>query len=805
MASGYSNFFQEVTGHEPFPYQARFGSQEWPELLDVPTGLGKTSAVVVAWLWKRLNEDPDTPRRLVYCLPMRVLVEQTVSNARRWIQRCRDDFLGRGVTPPEVYTLMGGSLEEDWEARPEAPAVLVGTQDMLLSRALMRGYGMSRYKWPVHFALLHNDALWVFDEIQLMGAGLTTSAQLDAFRRSFPSGVPARSLWASATLRREWLDTVDFSPHLGSLRTLGVDEDDRERARSRLEATKKVARASVEVGEGTPAQRGKEYIDRLVDAVLASHEPGSQTLVILNRVERAQALASGLRKRETTPPTLLLHARFRPRERRAIEAQIQDDVGETGRILVATQAVEAGVDLTSSTLFTELAPWPSMVQRFGRCNRYGECADGADVCWIDPVELLDEAEPYEAQELGRSRRRLEGLTDVGPSRLPRSDPSRSLSHVLRRKDLLELFDTDPDLSGFDVDVAPYIRDQGSPQVQVFWRDFENGPGEAPPPQREELCPVSMGQMAAYRKKRGGGRYRSFWRWDPLVERWEEGNPGTRIVPGWTLLLRATDGGYDPTLGFDAQHTREVEPVDLEASEEPHERYGGEDRTQLGRFIALEAHTLRAVECVRDLGRALELPEEECRLMEVAALWHDVGKAHPAFQTALLDAAADPEAMGGSLWAKSPGTGRLRYRILEGEEERSRPHFRHELASMLAWLEHGNEDPGRDLVAYLIAAHHGKVRTGIRALPTESLPEDDRLHARGVWEDDVLPEVQLNGTSIPETSLRLEVMRLGMGPMGPSWTDRTRRLLQTDGPFRLAWLESLVRIADWRASAAEEAE
>src|SRR3546814_6587528 len=73
---------------------------------------------------------------------------------------------------------------------------------MLLSRALMRGYGMSRYQWPVHFALLHNDAMWVFDEVQLMGAGLTTSAQLEAFRRSsgFPLAKSSRSLWVSATL-----------------------------------------------------------------------------------------------------------------------------------------------------------------------------------------------------------------------------------------------------------------------------------------------------------------------------------------------------------------------------------------------------------------------------------------------------------------------------------------------------------------------------------------------------------------------------------------------------------------------------
>jgi CRISPR-associated endonuclease/helicase Cas3 len=46
------------------------------------------------------------------------------------------------------------------------------------------------------------------------------------------------------------------------------------------------------------------------------------------------------------------------------------------------------------------------------------------------------------------------------------------------------------------------------------------------------------------------------------------------------------------------------------------------------------------------------------------------------------------------------------------------------------------------------------------------------------------------------------MQLGGGKNGPSWTELAQRLLEEYGPFRLAWLESLVRVADWRASALE---
>jgi len=96
----YLEFFSKATeiATQPYPYQERMAAEAWPDLLDVPTGMGKTAAVVLAWLWKRgwregkrgAETKADTPRRLVYCLPMRVLVEQTESNIR---QRLKNQWL----------------------------------------------------------------------------------------------------------------------------------------------------------------------------------------------------------------------------------------------------------------------------------------------------------------------------------------------------------------------------------------------------------------------------------------------------------------------------------------------------------------------------------------------------------------------------------------------------------------------------------------------------------------------------------------------------------------------------------------
>jgi CRISPR-associated endonuclease/helicase Cas3 len=124
--------------------------------------------------------------------------------------------------------------------------------------------------------------------------------------------------------------------------------------------------------------------------------------------------------------------------------------------------------------------------------------------------------------------------------------------------------------------------------------------------------------------------------------------------------------------------------------------------------------------------------------------------------------------------------------------------------MLAWLKHHDGESDANLIAYLIAAHHGKVRMSLRAWPKEIEAPDGRLFARGVWEGDLLPEVRFeDGESVPETSMQLDLMQLGEGRQGPSWTTRTQRLLKSYGPFHLAWLESLVRIADWRATREEQ--
>ena len=562
----YADFFQTVTDRPPFDYQRRLGTEPWPDILDIPTGLGKTSAVVIAWLWKRLHRDADTPRRLVYCLPMRVLVEQTQTNVQAWLNKAAAIFQQKGLEVPAAFLLMGGEVDEGWEQYPEKDAIVIGTQDMLLSRALMRGYGMSRYKWPVHFGLLHNDALWVFDEIQLMGAGLTTSAQLEAFRRRFKAARSSGSLWVSATINPRWLNTVDMRPYLEAARhlKLSLDEQESVPVKSRRAAVKHLSKVTTVLTADNQKQSAKAYTEALATEILTQHVHGTNTLVVLNTVERAQQLVIALERHKAAAELLLVHSRYRPLERKDLNEKLCKSPAKEGpgRIIVATQAVEAGVDMTSRVLFTELAPWSSLVQRFGRCNRYGESNEngGVNVFWIDFEEDAKLEIPYEKEPITVARGKLKGLTSASAADLPCTDEAAPLHAVLRAKDFRDLFNTAPDLSGFDVDVSSYIRDADDLDIQVFWRDLAQGVDDQPQPRRDELCRASLSQAKALieRIRKDVKLELHAYRWDSLEAKWKHYKENIR--PGLVMMFDVKAGGYSERFGLMPSISKAVTPI-----------------------------------------------------------------------------------------------------------------------------------------------------------------------------------------------------------------------------------------------------
>src|SRR5215210_2547375 len=91
----YKDFFRAIFGEgkfDPFDYQSKLAeADDLYSLVNVPTGAGKTKAILGAWLWRRLKCPETVGRRLVYCLPMRTLVEQTRDVAQKAIDALKKE------------------------------------------------------------------------------------------------------------------------------------------------------------------------------------------------------------------------------------------------------------------------------------------------------------------------------------------------------------------------------------------------------------------------------------------------------------------------------------------------------------------------------------------------------------------------------------------------------------------------------------------------------------------------------------------------------------------------------------------
>lgn len=910
----FPSFFKTATGFTPYRWQTQVARDGLPDVLPVPTGLGKTE-VALAWAWRLLVDGQPEPRHLVICLPMRSLVTQTVQRLMRCFAEIRAE-------KPEfeigVHQLMGGSIDDEWVGQPDKPWVLVGTQDQLLSRALNRGYAMNRFDWPVHFGLLNNDCRWLIDEVQLMGPGLWTTSQLDWMRRKrFPSLKPCLTTWMSATVGKSFLSTTDrtreglgaASPEqvLFEENLTKVLKNDpklqwwRDAKRpvewwpppaSDAKTTRPQRRGTANSAEATP--------EAIASTVVEKHRASTLSLVICNTVHTARDVFRAL---NSAGQTMLLTSRFRRKDRarheqRLLEFDSDRKAGklandDPGLICVSTQVVEAGVDISAHQLWTELAPWPSMLQRLGRLNRKGDDQEARAWVWETPKVVtnnkLTRIGPYETVDLERAKKLVDALVPLSQKKSSseaialvtqqcKNEVDKALdprpSPLPRALDVHGLFSTERDVHGGFTDVSAFVRGTDPDlDVTVFWRDWS---GENPPrgddldgPLLEpamEGCPVSFQHVQEKLRKDKD----KAWLWDDENDRWERVAQWD-IRPGMLVMLKRDVGGYDAQEGW----TGDKGSVLPEVSRAGRGATLRDDSwTTVGYWAKLEDHLNDARGEAANLCKALSLTGHTRTAVVEASGHHDLGKAHPQWQSALPDWSGIVGVPDG-LFAKTPhvlavdvlktgdptrvrdevrklrptalqlsdhqswrGPGIVRLRWLVDDKPTSsdqstlrelagvcwagepafRPSLRHEVASALAmWRRYRDGRANYPALAvYLAATHHGKARTvlrsttgdgddvfGVRPAPhtlvvgNERWPLDFSIAkdgAEGRWEGD---EFVLTGHGW--TGLVADLL----GPwrvdeqsdVGAVPEAEPRRL----GPFALAYLEALVRIADWRAS------
>lgn len=376
--------FKALTGHSPFQWQSRF-FREWlargriPTACDLPTGLGKTS-IMALWLIA-CNAGVNLPRRLIYVVDRRAVVDQATQFADT-LSRTACEALGMSELP--VSTLRGQHVDNRrWLENPAEPAIVVGTIDMIGSRLLFSGYGVSRGMRPYHAGLLGVDSLVLLDEAHLCrpfeamletlvsDSGIQSGATPAQFQIPPPHLLPLSATGRRTVGERFGLTKADSDPH--------VDPE----VAKRVAAEKRLT-----VNDLAEASRLAEELARIA-AERATESGPARVLVYCNSRETADKVKSILDKRfqKTGCASELLVGARRVRERERLQEWLETNgfLGNAARapeqpgFLVATSAGEVGVDLDADHMVSDLVTWERMIQRLGRVNRRGNRPDGASI------------------------------------------------------------------------------------------------------------------------------------------------------------------------------------------------------------------------------------------------------------------------------------------------------------------------------------------------------------------------------------------------------------------------------------------
>lgn len=509
----FAGWFTELWEHGPFPWQEELvaqvhETQEWPGLVDLPTGTGKTSLLDIAVFLQALDaaNEPTKrtmPRRIVSVVDRRVVVDQTADRARhiaaslaartsglmavvadrlRALAGAIDDEI---TDPPLLVATLRGAIakDESWMRRPDVPAIVSSTIDQVGSRLLFRGYGISRGMRPIHAGLLGNDVLWLLDEVHLARPFADTLAQLRPLRAPRVDGMPDR-----------WQVVEMSATPTGSTGTrfpaVPLAADSHPLIGRRLRATKPVERHEVKVASDA-AKADEQLAAECVTRARALVTGRARTIgVIVNRVDTARLVHRKLR--EADVDSHLLTGRMRPvdrdafwaRHRSRLEAGRSRVTDDTPFVLVSTQCIEAGADLDLDAIVTEAAPLDALVQRFGRVDRLGDVTHAGEphtsVVLARSTAVREGAPPdpiYENRLATTWRWMAEhDVDDFGIRRLPHEGREALAAQDERAPRLLEthldqLSQTSHAVSA-DPDVARWLHGDGvevAPDVQIVWR------------------------------------------------------------------------------------------------------------------------------------------------------------------------------------------------------------------------------------------------------------------------------------------------------------------------------------------------
>lgn len=337
-------------------------------ILQAPTGSGKTEAAVLPYL---ACHGQELPSRLLYTLPLRSVTGQVCERIVEYSQ----------VLPTEQSLAVRVQHGERPESALFAADAVVATIDQIIS-----SFACAPLTLPVRHGNIPAGGVLssfvVFDEVHLLDPQLALQAMRIICCRLRRLGMPFVIM--TATL-----------PH--DLITAMADEFDAKIVSSNNEFVNRHVEISF-----TPAILDSSLISSFFDTSL------ERILVICNTVDRAIRLYRAIQPSamQAGYECQLLHSRFLPEHRQQKEEWTRNRFGRcrtaAKAILIATQVVEVGLDLSADLLVSEIAPIDALIQRIGRVARWG--GEGRVV-----IADIPSSAPYEKQLLDKTRQTLANM------------------------------------------------------------------------------------------------------------------------------------------------------------------------------------------------------------------------------------------------------------------------------------------------------------------------------------------------------------------------------------------------------------
>lgn len=874
--------FKILTEKKPFPWQRElygkwFSDGKFPSSCNLPTGLGKTSVIAI-WFIALMNMPEKMPRRLVYVVNRRTVVDQTTNE----VEKLRENLPKLKNVPDHarrlaISTLRGQFADNrEWSADPSRPAVICGTVDMIGSRLLFSGYGIGFKSKPLHAGFLGQDVLLVHDEAHLEPAfqELLVAIEKEQWEGERSAQMPwpkLRVMELTATSRGDGADEQkekSFELTVDEKNPPAVIPDPPTKSIHHVWRRQK-AKKALELHE---IEDENELAEKVAKLALKHKELGQAVLVFVRKVEDVEKVIKKLSKNSTEQLTGTLRGlerdslvkkpifhRFLPQSNR--DATVTPAPGTV--YLVCTSVGEVGVNISADHMVCDLSTFESMSQRFGRVNRFGDCDDTQiDVVYPKDFGKKDKKrDSAKVSELDQRRTKtlelLKQLTgDASPAALGKLDPTTCHEAFAPPPAILPVTDILFDawalttirekLPGRPL-VEPYlhgISEWQPPETHIAWRQevwelhreftddedrkrFQEFATELL--EDYPLKPHELLRDCTFRKISGIR--------DKLVKLaekngdlpvWIQEAGGAVIVTklfdvadlrlaGRTVILPPEAGGLKITDGVSAglfdgsdyvpEHRNLYDVADMWGDDKGPLRkrvWQGEDipsgmtlerefkfeslvdedaepakvwqwfvrkpeaASERNRIAyPLQPHLDEVKGAARQIVGRLSLPKNITEAVVLAAWFHDLGKHRERWQRSLGNYRYPNE-----VYAKSG-------RLPDGTVLRSRKSFkddyRHEFGSLLDMLDdkHPSHDEFkklthemRELALHLVAAHHGRARP--------HFPEDEAS------------DLERNGQEV--TLLACETPR------------RFARLQRKYGRWGLAYLESLVRAADYAVSA-----